>query len=962
MISFCLITRNCAGTLPWTLESIKPLADEVCIVDGGSTDGTREVAERFGARLMIAGPAERPDWYLEIPDGKGGTEVTLAEFAQARNLSFDMAKGDAIFWLDADDTIGGIEQWPDLVRSFRDGGFDAMILPYDYMFDDKGRCVTVLWRERLVRNRADLRWIDPIHETIPTMDKRYAIYHGVRVIHHKHQRTDVNVRRNLEVLKARANKTAPRTLFYLGVEHVQAKEYEQAAKAFEEYLTVSWDQDETYQALFYLGELHRVFGSWEASLLNYQKASMLQPRWRDAHIGIAMVFAAQEDWARAVHFSEMARGLDTIPVTALCVNPEYQKVGWIKPLAEGYRGLGRFKDALNVVMEGLREDPENGDLVTLRGDLMRRINGQIAQASYNSTIEALLRNDDAYRAAQVAQVVGDESPLGIVAKQAVVNSHMGLLPGRKMELIDLDDHLEDQRLRWFLEWSGKRPRIRTVASPGCGPGLLSIVAHELLGKTVTAWDPDPWPAMNLGGVSYIAPSGHRLIVQHKPLTQPPLTKHDLVILENVLEHTLYPDTVLKMALGFVRPGGTLLAMVPHAPFDPEGPPPSMTNLRLRPFTQQSLKWMTGTWQAPVQVRDRAGHPYLAAWIDLPLGQRLAPRRIGILCGSAVESWDWTVLDRGCGASEEAVIRLSRILTERGHTVTVFGDAVGEDTGPWGTVLYARRTDYEAQDLCIVWRAPELLLQRKLPEAEWHWLWLQDNLTPDIVYAAADRCDRVLLMSAWHGTLYPELKNRAAIVGNGLHRDDVLGETGARKPNRFIWASCPTRGLDTLLEFWPRIRARLPGAELQVYYGFDMIRAVMRNRPPEIQKILQAKIEKIERLRNQIGVEWVGRVPVYAVSEAMKNAGVFAYPVDFDEGFCAAAARAQACGCWPVVYNRAALAETVAWGRFATPDSFVDDCCAMAENPEDRGSMQAWARAAFAWERVADKFERMMDEP
>ena len=44
----------------------------------------------------------------------------------------------------------------------------------------------------------------------------------------------------------------------------------------------------------------------------------------------------------------------------------------------------------------------------------------------------------------------------------------------------------------------------------------------------------------------------------------------------------------------------------------------------------------------------------------------------------------------------------------------------------------------------------------------------------------------------------------------------------------------------------------------------------------------------------------------------------------------------------------------------TPESFVDDCIAMAQNPEDRNGMRAWARSAFAWERVADKFERMME--
>jgi len=961
VISFCLITRNCAKTLPATLASIKPVADEVCIVDTGSTDRTVEIARAAGARVEIHGPAEHPDWFMEIPDSQGGTQITLAEFSQARNRSFDMAKGETIFWIDADDTLSNLDAWPELVQTFRASGVDAMILPYDYMFDNQGRCTTVLWRERLLKNRPDLRWIDPVHETIPVFDKPFILHRKVRVVHHKHERTDVNVRRNLEVLKVRSTKDNPRTLFYLGVEHVQAQEFKEAAIAFEDYLKVSFDQDETYHALFYLGDLHRVFGSWEASIAHYQKASVLQPRWRDAYVGMAMTFAAQRDWPRAVHYAEQAKGMEAIPHTALPVNPEFEKVGWIAPLARGYQGLGRHREALETVMAGLQIQPDNAEILSLRENCMRQVNRESAQGAHQASVEALLRNDDGLKAAQVAQLVGDESELGLTAKQAYLAAHMDLLPGRTFTLPDMDDYLEDQRLRWFLEWMGQRPRIRTVASPGCGSGLFSIIAHELLGKSVTAWDPDPWPAMNLGGVSAIAPSGHRLIVQHKDLQQPATTKHDLVILENVLEHAARPEDILKMAIAFARPGGTMLVVVPESPFDPEGPSPSLTNLRLRPFSSRTLKALTGTWQAPVKVRDLSGRPSLMTWIDLPLGTRLTPRRVGILCGDAVEPWDWTAVERGCGASEEAVIRVARILTERGHTVTVFGAGVGEDTGPWGTVQYARRTDYTPQDICVVWRSPELLLQRRAPEAEWHWLWLQDNLEPAIVEAAAARCDRVLLMSAWHGTLYPFLRNKAEIVGNGIQRDEVIGDVGNRKANRFIWASCPTRGLDTLLEAWPRIRERSPGAELHVYYGLEMIKSVMAHRPPEIQTILAQKIAKIEGLRNQVGVEWMGRVSVAAVSEAMKGAGVWAYPVDFDEAFCAAAARAQACGCWPVVYNRAALAETVAWGRVATADSFVDDCIAMAQNSEDRNGMRAWARSAFAWERVADKFERMMEE-
>ena len=48
-ISVAMITFNEEKILRKTLESVKGLADEIVIVDSGSTDTTRDIAEEFGA-------------------------------------------------------------------------------------------------------------------------------------------------------------------------------------------------------------------------------------------------------------------------------------------------------------------------------------------------------------------------------------------------------------------------------------------------------------------------------------------------------------------------------------------------------------------------------------------------------------------------------------------------------------------------------------------------------------------------------------------------------------------------------------------------------------------------------------------------------------------------------------------------------------------------------------------------
>jgi glycosyltransferase involved in cell wall biosynthesis len=51
-ISACLITLNEERNLPRCLASAAPLVDEIVVVDSGSTDATRSIAEKFGARFV----------------------------------------------------------------------------------------------------------------------------------------------------------------------------------------------------------------------------------------------------------------------------------------------------------------------------------------------------------------------------------------------------------------------------------------------------------------------------------------------------------------------------------------------------------------------------------------------------------------------------------------------------------------------------------------------------------------------------------------------------------------------------------------------------------------------------------------------------------------------------------------------------------------------------------------------
>src|SRR5262249_12474244 len=146
-VSLTMIVRNEEANLPACLTSAADLVDELIVVDTGSTDGTKAVANRFGARVH------------DFP--------WVDSFAAARNESLRHATGDWIFWLDADDRLD--EDNRQSLRRLSAGlhwenaayAMKCLCLP-----DPKHKTTTAVDHLRLFRNHPAVRWQYRVHEQI----------------------------------------------------------------------------------------------------------------------------------------------------------------------------------------------------------------------------------------------------------------------------------------------------------------------------------------------------------------------------------------------------------------------------------------------------------------------------------------------------------------------------------------------------------------------------------------------------------------------------------------------------------------------------------------------------------------------------------------------------------------------------------------------------------------------------
>ncbi|MGB0165635.1 MAG: glycosyltransferase family 2 protein [Luteibaculum sp.] len=101
-ISVAVITKNESANIARCLESVQDIADELVVVDSHSTDNTREIAESFGARVILQS-------FLGYKEQK--------EFAKQQ------CRNTWILSLDADEALS--VELRDAIRNARFTDFDA---------------------------------------------------------------------------------------------------------------------------------------------------------------------------------------------------------------------------------------------------------------------------------------------------------------------------------------------------------------------------------------------------------------------------------------------------------------------------------------------------------------------------------------------------------------------------------------------------------------------------------------------------------------------------------------------------------------------------------------------------------------------------------------------------------------------------------------------------------------------
>jgi tetratricopeptide (TPR) repeat protein len=347
-ISLCMIVKNEEANLEACLRPVCGLVDEIVVVDTGSTDRTKEIASDLGARVF------------DFP--------WCDDFAAARNESLRHARGDWVFWLDADHHMDEAN-----VKKL-EGLFGELTEPAAYcmteLSDDSGKNRRIT-HPRLFKLAPDVRWKYRVHEQIAPalMGKGFPLRETDIVIRHTGYRSSEFVRQKLErnlrllLLDIAEHSNDTSVLLHLGMTYVFFARYAEAVPLL-------------LRALSPLGPHHP-----EARFVLQHLVESLRGLGR---LDLALKHCLQglQWFPHEVYFQEMKRSLDSGPQQVTVSLPQALNV------ARHYYEAGRLEQAEEQYQQILQAHPNQVDALHLLGMIAGRTGRPARAVDY---LQATLR-------------------------------------------------------------------------------------------------------------------------------------------------------------------------------------------------------------------------------------------------------------------------------------------------------------------------------------------------------------------------------------------------------------------------------------------------------------------------------------------------------------------------------------------------------------------------------------------
>ena len=324
-------------------------ADQVVVLDTGSTDDTVERLRARGARVE-----------QEV--------ISPWRFDTARNRSMELVPEDADVCVCTDLDEVFHPGWRALLEAAWVPGTGQATYRYTWSFQPDGSEGVVFWYEK-VHARHGYRWVHPVHEVLqwtgPGRPGPTVAVEGMQLDHHPDPLKSRGQYLPLLELSVQEDPDDDRNVHYLGREYLYRGRWDDCIRTLKRHLAMpsaTW-ADERCASMRYIARAWAGKGDRGQARDWYLRAIAQAPHLREPYMDLAMLLYEDGQWDGVLYFTGCALDIQERPKSYICEAAPWGSQPWdLRALA--YYHTGRLAQALHAARQAAQLSPQDERLAS----------------------------------------------------------------------------------------------------------------------------------------------------------------------------------------------------------------------------------------------------------------------------------------------------------------------------------------------------------------------------------------------------------------------------------------------------------------------------------------------------------------------------------------------------------------------------------------------------------------------
>lgn len=316
-------------------------ADEIIVLDTGSTDKTVERLKTNGAKVF---------------------EKTIFpwRFDTARNESLALVPADADICVCTDLDEVFESGWREKLESVWEKGITTRArYNYNWKLDEENHPKVSFWTDK-IHARDNYHWKNAVHEILSTRDKEFFVEAPIILNHYPDETKSRSSYLPLLEISVEEEPDNDRNLHYLGREYMFYQKWDQCIKTLHKHLACPnalW-KDERCASMRFMGRAYQAKGYKEEALFWFLKAIEEAPYLREGYVEAGSFYVLEENYKDAYSILKEAEKIKE--KSKSYINEEF---AWndafydLLSLAAFY--TGHYKEAVEYLEKAIEINPKN---------------------------------------------------------------------------------------------------------------------------------------------------------------------------------------------------------------------------------------------------------------------------------------------------------------------------------------------------------------------------------------------------------------------------------------------------------------------------------------------------------------------------------------------------------------------------------------------------------------------------